>query len=142
MSLVDSLLKADIAKVTELPADEVEIKRLSKIIGSRFAVKVRAINGNRYTEIQKSVLNIGSKGKSDFDIAKAKTLTVLEGLVEPDMRDKELLKQFKAVTPKEAINKIFLPGEIDRIYKKITELCGYDDEDGNKSEEDVEEIKN
>ena len=141
MSLVDSLLKADIAKVTELPADEVEIKRLSKITGSRFAVKVRAINGNRYTEIQKSVLNIGSKGKSDFDIAKAKTLTVLEGIVEPDMRDKELLKQFKAVTPKEAINKIFLPGEIDRIYKKITELCGYDDEDDG-NEDDIEEIKN
>ena len=141
MSLVDSLLKADIAKVTELPADEVEIKRLSKITGSRFAVKVRAINGNRYTEIQKSVVNVGKNGKSNVDMGKAIVLTTLEGIVEPDLRDKELLKQFKAVTPKEALNKIFLAGEVNKIYKKITELCGYDDEDDG-NEEDIEEIKN
>jgi len=142
MSLVDSLLKADVAKITELPSEEIEIKRLSKITGDNFSVKVRAIDGKRYTEIQKSVLNIGHKGKSDYDVTKAKTLIVLEGLVEPDMKNKELLKQFKAITPKEALNKIFLAGEIDKIFKKITELCGYNDEDGDKDEEDAEEIKN
>ena len=139
MSLVESLLKADVAKITELPEDEIEIKRLSKITGSRFAVKVRAINGTRFTEIQKNTLNI-KKGKNDFDVTKAKTLTVLEGLVEPDLRDKELLKQFSSVTPKEALNKIFLSGEIDKIYKKITELCGYEEDED--SEGDTEEIKN
>ena len=139
MSLVESLLKADVAKITELPEDEIEIKRLSKITGSRFAVKVRAINGTRFTEIQQNTLNI-KKGKNDFDVTKAKTLTVLEGLVEPDLRDKELLKQFSSVTPKEALNKIFLSGEIDKIYKKITELCGYEEDED--SEEDAEEIKN
>lgn len=140
-NLVDKLLKMDAAKITELPTKEIEIKRLSKILGEPFLIKCRAISGEKYTEIQKMGVSYNKKGAlKDLDIAKTKVLTLIDGIVEPNLKRKDLSEKFGAVTPKELIYKLFLAGEIDEIYGTITDLCGYEDRDD--EEETDEEIKN
>lgn len=140
-NLVDRLLKADTAKLTELPTKEIEIKRLSEILGEPFFVKCRAINGEKYSEIQKMGITYSKKGSfKDLDFAKTKVLTIIDGVVAPDLKNKALMEKFGAFTPKDLIYKLFLAGEIDEIYGVITDLCGYEDSD-DEAEAD-EEIKN
>ncbi|NLY09364.1 MAG: hypothetical protein GXZ11_05635 [Tissierellia bacterium] len=57
---------------------------------------------------------------------------------EPNLRDKELQETYECSEPFDIVDKIFLPGEIQRTAKLLTEACGYK-EDAAKV---VEEIKN
>ena len=134
----------DTAKITELPTAEVEIKRLSELVGEPFKVKCRAINGERYSEIQKMGVAFYKKGGlKDLDTAKTKVLTIIDGVIEPDLKRKDLREKFGAASPKELVYKLFLAGEIDEIYGTITDLCGYEEENEDENtEESAEEIKN
>lgn len=141
MSVVDKLLKLDSASLAELPVGTIEIKRLSEKIGEPFLVECKAINGQRYNDIQKNAVRISKKGEfQDLDTGKTKTLTVLEGIVEPNLKREDLQQHYKAATPKELLYKMFLAGEVDDIYNLILDLSGFE---GNSDEESLEdEIKN
>lgn len=142
MSLVDKLLKIDIADVTEMPTGEIEIKRLSEKIGEPFIVQCRAINGKRLGDFRKMSIDYGKKGQlKEVDTTKIKELTLLNGIVEPNLKDDKLKTHFGVVTPDDLLYKLFLAGEIDDIYELIQNLSGYeDDEEEGVSVE--EEIKN
>lgn len=137
-NLVDKLLQMDVAEVEVMPTAEVEIKRLSEKLGVPFIVKCRAIRGDRYADIQKMGVSYSRKGNfKDLNFAQTKALVILDGVVEPDFKNQDLLKKFTALTPKDLIYKLFLPGELDEIYSKITELCGYDNEDESETDEEI-----
>ena len=136
MSLIDKLLQMDKAKLTEMPNREIEIPRLSQVLGETFKVKCRAIDGERYADIQRSAIDLNKKGAlRNINLYEMQVLTLIEGVVEPSMKDERLLGYFGVVTPKELVKKLFLAGEIAELSNVITELSGYE-----KSEEE-EEIK-
>ena len=138
MSLVDDLLKADIGKMKPREA-EMESKKLSELLGKPAKVKLRAISPERNDEIQEDSFSLDKKGRlNDISISKMKAFVVLEGIVEPNLKDKALQDHFKCPTPKELLNKLFDAGEIQKMYDKINELSGFGDDD----EEDESEIKN
>ena len=139
MSLIDALLKADSDKITKKPESTFEVKRLSKALGTKFELKLRAIGAERYTEIQKDAIDLNKKGGvSDVDLYAMQVLTVIDGVVEPSLKDKQLLEHFGAHTAKELVGKLFLSGELSDIASEISKLCGYDKD---QSEVD-EEVKN
>lgn len=134
MSLVDKLLQIDAGKV-KMPEKEVEIKRLSEILGEKVVFKCRAIDGERYADIQKMGIDISKKGNvKDINMYKMQVLSIIEGVIEPNLKDKRLLEHYNCVTPEELVNKLLLAGEITDLYNTIVSLSGYDIE--------VEEIKN
>ena len=59
-------------------------------------------------------------------------------IVEPDLKDKELQKEYECVEPMDIVSKIFEPGEISRIAQFAVELAGY----GESGVEMVKELKN
>lgn len=132
MNTVDLLLKMDAGKIAEIPSREMEIKRLSDIAGEPFMVKVTAIAGQRFSELAGAAL--GDDGKVDFGRAYGSNSQIaVAGLVDPDLTNKDLQAHFKAATPKELLEKLFLGGEITRIADAITDLSGY----GKDTEEKV-----
>ena len=136
MSLIDKLLQMDKAKLTEMPNREIEIPRLSQVLGEAFKVKCRAIDGERYADIQRSAIDLNKKGAlRNINLYEMQVLTLIEGVVEPSMKDERLLGYFGVVTPKELVKKLFLAGEIAELSNVITELSGYE------KTEDEEEIK-
>ncbi len=136
MSLIDKLLQMDKAKLMEVPTKEVEISRLTKAFGEPFKVKCKAIDGERYADIQRSAIDLNKKGAlRNINLYEMQVLTLIEGVVEPSMKDERLLGYFGAVTPKELVKKLFLSGEIAELSNVITELSGYD------KTEDEEDIK-
>jgi hypothetical protein len=139
MSLLDKLLATDAGKLSEKPRKRYEIKRLSEIFKSKFELELVAINPERYAEIQRQSVELSKKGGiKDFNIFDMQVLTMLDGVKEPNLKDKKLLDHFNVPTPKDLVAKLFLSGEIADIYNEINVLSGYE-----KEEEEVDkEIKN
>ena len=137
MSIIDKLLQMDSAKLTEMPTKEIEIQRLTEIMGEPFKIKCQAIEGERYADIQRSAVDLNKKGGiKNFNLFDMQVLTVIDGVVEPSMKDSKLIKHFGCATPKDLVKKLFLAGEIAEISNVVTELSGYD-----KTEDDEEEVK-
>ncbi len=123
-NLVEELLKADAKKADELSTAIVKSKRLAKILGSEDDVEitVREIPARRINDIVS--MQFDRKGR--FDITKsfdAKALCCVEGIVEPDIKDKNLVSHFGCATPKDLVIKLF-GSEITIISDKITALSG------------------
>lgn len=136
MSLIDKLLQMDKAKLMEMPTKEVEMPRLTEMLGESFKVKCKAIDGERYADIQRSAIDLNKKGGlRNINLYEMQVLTVIDGVVEPSMKDQRLLAYFGCATPKELVKKLFLAGEIAELSNVITELSGYDKTD------DEEEVK-
>lgn len=134
MNLVEKLMKMDRNKLEQIPMGEVEIKRLSDLCGEPFIVKCKAISGNRHTELTALMTN----KKGDLDLGKAykvNTLMVVEGVVEPDLKNEELQKHFGCKTPKDLAEKLFPGGDMAKVGELISELSGF-------TKETDEEIKN
>jgi hypothetical protein len=139
MSLLDKLLQADAKKLTEKPKATIEIERLSKLLKTKAEFIVQALDPQRYADIQRNSFDFGKKGNlKELRLFEMKCLTLIDGVVEPSLKNKELLDHFSVATPKELIQKMFLSGEIEDLYNKISELSGYEEDD----DETDEEIKN
>ncbi|MBW9159345.1 phage tail assembly chaperone [Clostridium tagluense] len=134
-STLDLLLKSDLTKIKR-PTKEVELKRLSEILGDTVIFKCEALDAERFNEIQENALHINEKGEfENINTGEMQIFTILEGVKEPSLKSKDLLEKFGAVTPKELIKNLLLPGEISNLYNIISELSGF-------NKDTVVEIKN
>ena len=134
MSNIDLLMGLDADKLAAVPTKELKVQRLSQLAKADFIVKVKAIPAKRFTEF---VGGIRAKDGS-VDASKAYEANVkiaLAGMVDPSMKDKDLMEKFGCSTPMQLIEKIFQGSEIGAIADTITELSGFG---GNV----VEEVKN
>lgn len=137
MSLVDKLLSIDKGEFAKEKTAEIKAKHLSAVLGETVMVKVKALSGEQYSDLSSRLVD--KKGNADFSKAYGvNALIVVEGLVEPSMKDKELQKHFGAASPKELAILLFPGAELTDLSNKITELSGF-----SQSDEDVEEeVKN
>lgn len=120
MKTLDLLLKGHLGSIKDIKK-EIKIKRLSKDLGEDVIFQIKALSLDRLEEIRKN-------NTTDFHAH-----VILEGVKEPNLKDKELNELYKAITPVELINALLLPGEIEDIYLSISKLSGY----GSKTIEDI-----
>ena len=137
VNILDLLLGSDVGEI-KLPTKEVEITRLSQVYGAPFILTIKAITPAKFEEIQD--MSIDVKGKdADIDITQLQLFTVIEGVVDatgaPMFKNKDLMSKFKAPTPKELCRKLFLSGEVAKMYETISALSGF-------SNDAVKELKN
>ncbi|MBV4423242.1 phage tail assembly chaperone [Clostridium tyrobutyricum] len=132
MSKIDLLLKIDKSKLVR-PIKDIEVKRLSEVLGEPFIVTCQALTADEQEEIQDNVsVNADGEVSSDKNI---QIETVLHGVKDPDLYNKKVIEYFGAATAYDAVKKIFLPGEVTSIYNTITKISGF-------SKDAVKEIKN
>ena len=135
-NFLNDLLEADVKKVTEQPKKKVEVKRLSERFGKKMEMELTTISPQRHAEIERQAVQIGKKGGvKDIDIFFLQVMTVIEGTVDPNFKDKKLLEKFGAATPKDMVTKLLLSGEIADLYNDINELSGYEREDDEEDED-------
>lgn len=136
-TLVDELMKADAKKAGDLKKDTYPSKKLSEILGKeeKVEITIREIPSRRINDL--SAYQYDRKGKMDYSKNfDAKLMTCVEGIVEPNLRDKELQAHFKCKTANELCEKLF-GFEVNYISDAIMRLSDI------KEEEDTEEeIKN
>lgn len=72
------------------------------------------------------VLEALSMAEDKEQSTKADAFLVYNIMVEPNLKDKELQKEFGCVEPTDIVEKIFEPGEVTNIAKIALEMVGYD----------------
>lgn len=140
MSLLDKLLKSDIAKVNEPETAIFHSKKLMRLTGEKkpVPVTVQELPSQRINELIQTQFD--KKGRYRAEKAsRANALLVAEAVTDPPVKDKELLAHFGAATPADLCEKLFA-GEITAIANLVMKLSGYIDEE-EESDED-EELKN
>lgn len=138
MNLVDRLLKADTKKADELEKGVFKSKRLAKILGMEegtVEITLREVKSRRVNDIM--AYQVDGKGRMDFSKSfDAKLMMCIEGITDPDLRNRDLQKHFGAGSAKELAEKMF-GMEVTDISDEISRLSGI------SGEEDLEEeIKN
>lgn len=134
-NVLDLLLQGDASKLVK-PTKQLEITRLSKTFGGKVIFTCEALTARQYDKVQDDVLKLDVKNKSaDIDVSDMQSLTVIEGVKEPNLKNKELREKFGAPSPLDLLKKLLLPGEIQSLYNIIAGLSGFDTGA-------VEEVKN
>jgi len=107
---LDLLLKMELPHP---PEKVVKLKRLSQICGAPVELKLRALSYSKAAELTSSVMD-------DLNVH-----IILAGVVEPNLKDRELLEKYGAATPAELVKKLLLAGEIESLAREIERLSGY-----------------
>lgn len=101
----------------------------------RFVVAVKAIGGDRYKDIQEQCTERRHNRRTgtitqEFDARKSQKLVILECVTKPDLRDAKLQGAYNvnASIPEDIVDKVFLPGEIDKLSDEILDISGYNEE--------------
>lgn len=115
MSIFDKLMETDAEKLQEKEKKEVEITRLSALLGEPFILTCSTLT-------REQIKHVGETGGEDERIVAILESCRLEGR---KLTDKALLDKFGVVSGKEVIGKLFRSGEISSIYQTISGLSGY-----------------
>ena len=132
---IQDMMKLDRGKLMEKPTAVVKAAHLSKLLQKDVYVKLQALPGDSFTELMGMAAN--KEGNVAFDrLRGANAMVVVEGMVEPSLKDKDLQEHFGAATPKDLAGLLFPGGELNLISQKIGELSGFSDK------MELEEVKN
>lgn len=108
------LLDADAPDVRRtLPQKQVQVKRLSEMLGKPAIFVLQALPYGRVQEIRRMP-------EDDQEIH-----ILLSGCVSPDLKSQTLRDKYDAVTPVDAVKALLLPGEIADLSREVERLSGY-----------------
>lgn len=123
MSVLDILLEGTARNVQKTPQEQdYKVLRLSEELGQDVVFKLRGLSYNKCHELA--------------DMEEVDVLTVLAGVVEPNLQDVRLAVQYgllqegeswgrHGVTPPDLVKSMLLPGEISAMARFIQQLSGY-----------------
>lgn len=140
-SLMEKLMKLDRDKITEIPTEKIKAKHLCEVAGEDIEITVKALSGSRYTELISSAT--GKNGSIDTSkVYDAHAMVVVSGCIDPNLKDKELMDYYKAVTPKDLAKILFPGGELVKISEKIGALSGFGKNENAEEGIEYDDIKN
>lgn len=121
-NLVDRLMKADKAKIGEMRTGVFKSQKLADIIGETepVEIKIHELKGRRMNALQSE--QIKNDGTVDFEKAYDTQLRIcVEGISEPNLKDKELQQHLGCSLATELCEKIF-NSEVSLIADDIANL--------------------
>lgn len=136
-TLVDELMKADAKKAGDLKKGTYSSKKLAELLGKeeKVEITIREIPSRRINDL--SGYQYDRKGNMDYSKNfDAKLMSCVEGIIEPNLRDKKLQEHFNCKSANELCEKLF-GFEVNHISDAIMGLS-----DAEEEEDTEEEIKN
>ncbi|MCI9570945.1 MAG: hypothetical protein HFG14_14010 [Lachnospiraceae bacterium] len=127
MNLVERLLAVDRKEFDRIERKEIPSRQLSKLLGTDAKVTIQAVDGDLFGGLTASGLD--ESGEVDYGRAFSTNAKITAaGIVDPDLKNEELLKYLGVATPADAAKKVF-KGEINKISMEIAKLSGFNDEE-------------
>ena len=122
--LVSLLLRPELPNVQkELPTAKYKVKRLSELLGTDVVFTLKGLPYGKVQKLRESLF-----GDVDIHI-------LLQGCVDPDLKDPALKDRFGGATPAETVKAMLLPGEIEDLSRAVERFCGY-------RRQTIDEVKN
>lgn len=134
MNLAEKLLKIDKNELEKKEKKEIPSKMLEKLLGEKANATIESVDPQTILE-----LSAGGLDEEGTPII-AKTLDTnakiaAAAIIDPPLKDTELLKHLGVSTPADAAKKLF-KGEVNKIAAEVNKMAGFTIEDTD------EEIKN
>lgn len=132
MTITERLIAADKNRVKR-QEKRIRSKKLSDLLGEDTYITIRELTGRKINDLNQMLTD----KKGNVDISKAfdaNLMYCVEGIIEPSMRDKDLMQAFGAATPKDLAERLF-DVEANTIAGEIIGLSGM-------KEDTEEEVKN
>ena len=127
MNLVERLLAVDRKEFDRIERKEIPSRQLSKLLGTDAKVTIQAVDGDLFGGLTASGLD--ESGEVDYGRAFSTNAKITAaGIVDPDLKNEELLKYLGVATPADAAKKVF-KGEINKMSMEIAKLSGFNDEE-------------
>lgn len=102
-------------------------------------VTLKVLPGDKYNTFQQmSIENPNSSKKRRFNTKKFNELVVVECLVDPNLKDAEMIKAANVPDSVSLLYRCFLAGEISTLSEKALELSGFSSD----MEDDEDHVKN
>lgn len=136
MNLVQKLLKVDKDEFGKKKLKKIKSKVLSEIMGEEAVITIQSVSPKEILEISET----GMDDEGEVIVGKTldtSSLVVAAAVVDPPLKDEELMKHLGVATPADAALKLF-KGEVNTIATKVNQMAGF----GLEVEEVDEEIKN
>lgn len=136
-NLIERLMKADTKTVEERATGTFKSAMLARVLGEKepVEIKIQEVSARRQNELMDSALD----NKGNIDLGKAYDANIkmcIAGIVDPNLKDKELQEHFGCKMAVDLTEKLF-KNEVGAISEAIINLGAV----GNV-EDDEEEIKN
>lgn len=128
-NLLTKLINSD-KREFEKPSTEVELPRLSKILGEKFVVTVKTLPTILAEDIEEQCTKVTPDGGIDINVNKMMNKILMESVYFEDehlFRNKGLMDAFNAKTPVDLINTLLLgkeKEELFKVYKSVITLDG------------------
>ena len=135
MNLVEQLVQVDVDKAYELKRDIFKSERLKELLGLDVPVdvKIKELSQRKVQELLS--MQYSSNGNHQMSkVFDSSLMCLVEGVEEPNLKDKELQEHFRAETPKRLAEVLF-GREVTKISDAIMTLSGFGDDN-------EEEVKN
>lgn len=128
-NLLTKLINSD-KREFEKPSADVELPRLSKILGEKFVVTVKTLPTILSEDIEEQCTKVTPDGGIDINVNKMMNKILMESVYFEDehlFRNKGLMDAFNAKTPVDLINTLLLgkeKEELFKVYKSVITLDG------------------
>lgn len=128
-NLLTKLINSD-KREFEKPSTEVELPRISKILGEKFVVTVKTLPTILAEDIEEQCTKVTPDGGIDINVNKMMNKILMESVYFEDehlFRNKGLMDAFNAKTPVDLINTLLLgkeKEELFKVYKSVITLDG------------------
>lgn len=126
MNLIEKLIRIDKETLLKKETKTVKSSRLSKIVGEEANIVIKELSGRKLNDI--SAMMVDKDGNKDFSrLADINLMYCVEGVVEPNLRDTNLMEHFGVKTPKD-LAEILFDAEAGKIAGEIISLSGLSDD--------------
>lgn len=126
MNLIEKLIRIDKETLLKKETKTVKSSRLSKIVGEEANIVIKELSGRKLNDI--SAMMVDKDGNKDFSrLADINLMYCVEGVVEPNLRDTNLMEHFGVKTPKDLAEVLF-DAEAGKIAGEIISLSGLSDD--------------
>jgi Trk K+ transport system NAD-binding subunit len=136
-TITDMLLKANVDNVFELKTSTYKSKRLAELLGSDTPIEITISEIPQRKGMDIIQRQIDKNGNIDFSKSfDTQLFLIVESVVDPDLRDKDLQSKFKCRTPKE-LAEVMFGREVNELSQLIMSFSGLSDD-----EKEDEQVKN
>lgn len=124
MNLAEKLLKIDKGEFDKEKTIQIPSRQLSELLGEPTKITIKALNPQEVLDISASGLDDEGNPIVKKTLA-TNAILAAAAVVDPPLKDTDLLKHLGVATPDAAALKLF-KGEVNKISIEVNKLAGFD----------------
>ena len=124
MNLAEKLLKIDKGEFDKEKTIQIPSRQLSELLGEPTKITIKALNPQEVLDISASGLDDEGNPIIKKTLA-TNAILAAAAVVDPPLKDTDLLKHLGVATPDAAALKLF-KGEVNKIAIEVNKLAGFD----------------